>query len=342
VKLTGAAAKRFVGKPASEARAVLLYGPNRSAIDEAAAALTAHALGPSPDAMAVTRLGEDELRKDRALLADQLAAQSLLGDARVLRVRADGDSAAECIVDAINALDDGAPAAAFLIVEGGDLAARSKIRVAFENAARSYAIPFYEDDQEALSAYAAALLSEGAVKLDEDARALWEASLPGDRGLVRGEAEKLALFAHGRSAPLTAPEVAALLAVEGEAALDDATLAAAAGATRDAVENFHRAGTTGITAIKALERRLLRLQEARAAVDRGASAVDAAGRLKPPVFWKERDAFAAHIRGWTAPRLSAALDVLWRAQLRAMTAGAPQELIAAEAFRAVANMANRR
>lgn len=341
MKLTGAAAKRFVGKPASEARAVLLYGPNRSAIDEAAATLTAYALGPSPDAMAVTRLGEDELRKDRALLSDQLAAQSLLGDTRVLRVRADGDSAAETIVDAINALDDGVPAAAFLIVEGGDLAARSKIRVAFENAAKSYAIPFYEDDQEGLRAYAAALL-EGAVKLDEDARALWEASLPGDRGLVRGEAEKLALYAHGQNTPLTAPEVAALLAVEGEAALDDATLAAAAGATRDAVENFHRAGTTGIAAIKALERRLLRLQEARAAVDRGASPVDAAGKLRPPVFWKERDAFAAHIRAWTAPRLSTALDVLWRAQLRAMTAGAPQELIAAEAFRAVANMANRR
>jgi DNA polymerase-3 subunit delta len=86
----------------------------------------------------------------------------------------------------------------------------------------------------------------------------------------------------------------------------------------------------------------LRLQEARVAVDRGSSPVDAAAKLRPPVFWKERDIFNDHLRAWTMPRLAAALDVLWRAQLRAMTAAAPQDVIAAEAFRAVATLANRR
>lgn len=342
MKLTGAAAKRFLAKPANDARAVLLHGPNRSMIAEAADALTAHMLGPSPDQMALTRLGEDEIRKDRALLSDQLAAQSLLGGARVLRLRADGDSAQEPIVDAVSALDDGAPAAAFLIVEGGDLAAKSKIRSAFENAARCYAVAFYDDDDAALAEYAASLIARAEIALTPDARDLLQAALPGDRALVRGEIEKLALFAHGRSEPIAAPDVAALLAVEAESALDDATLAVAGGDARASVEQFHRAGAGGITAIRALERRLLRLQEARLAVDGGASPTDAAGKLRPPVFWKERDAFAAHLRTWTAPRLATALDVLWRAQLRAMTAGAPQELIAAEAFRAVANMANRR
>jgi DNA polymerase III subunit delta len=342
VKLTGAAAKRFLAKPANDACAVLLYGPNRSMIAEAADALTAHMLGPSPDQMAITRLGEDEIRRDRALLSDQLAAQSLLGGARVLRLRADGDSAHEPIVDAISALDGGAPAAAFLIVEGGDLAAKSKIRSAFENAARCYAVVFYEEDEAALVEFAAGLIAQAKLSLTQDARDLLQAALPGDRALVRGEIEKLALYAHGRTEPVTAPEIAALLAVEAESALDDATLAVAGGDARASVEQFHHAGAGGITAIRALERRLMRLQEARLAVDNGASPTDAAGKLRPPVFWKERDAFAAHLRTWTAPRLATALDVLWRAQVRAMTAGAPQELIAAEAFRAVANMANRR
>lgn len=174
MKLTGAAVKRFLAKPASEARAVLLFGPNRAAIEEAALALVAHVLGPSPDQMAVTRLGEEELRRDRALLSDQLAAQSLLGGARVLRVRADGDSAHEPITDAVSALDDDAPAAAFLIVESSELTARSKIRVAFENAAKSFAIAFYEDDESALTEFANGLLKESGVKLTEDARALFE------------------------------------------------------------------------------------------------------------------------------------------------------------------------
>lgn len=342
MKLTGAAVKRFLAKPASEARAVLLFGPNRAAIEEAALALVTHALGPSPDQLAVTRLGEDELRRDRALLSDQLAAQSLLGGARVLRVRADGDSAAESITEAVSALDDDAPAAAFLIVESSELAARSKIRVAFENAAKSFAIAFYEDDESALTEFANGLLRESGVKLTEDARALFESALPNDRALVRGEVEKLVLFAHGRTDALNEAEVAALLAAEGEAALDSATLAAASGKGGDAVEGFHRADVNAIYAMKALERRLLRLQEARVAVDRGASPVDGAAKLRPPVFWKERDIFSDHVRAWTTPRITAALDVLWRAQLRAMTAAAPQDVIAAEAFRAVATLANRR
>ena len=342
MKLAGAAAKRFIAKPGKETRAVLLFGPNRSLIEETALALTAFALGPSPDQLAITRLGDDELRRDRALLSDQLAAQSLLGGPRLVRVSAAGDSAAEPIVDAVQALDDDAPAAAFLIVEAGELAARSKIRVAFENAAKSFAIAFYDDSAEDISEYAASLLKSAGVALDEDARAVFESSLPGDRGLIRGEVEKLALFAHGRKAPLTGAETAALLAMEGEAALDEATLAVAGGEPKKAVEALHGADASGITAMKALERRLLRMQEARLAVDQGASPTDAGAKLRPPVFWKERDAFAAHLRVWSAPRLSAALDVVWRAQLRAMTAGAPQDLIAAEAFRVVAAMANRR
>ncbi|MES1202742.1 MAG: DNA polymerase III subunit delta, partial [Pseudomonadota bacterium] len=271
MKVAGAAAKRFLAKPPGDACAVLLYGPNRSMVAEAAEALTAHFLGPSPDQMAITRLGDEELRRDRALLSDQLSAQSLLGGARVLRIRADGDSAAESIVESVSALDDGAPAAAFLIVEGGDLAAKSKIRSVFENAARCFAIAFYEDDEAALAEYAATLIGAAKISLTEAARDLLIAALPGDRALVRGEIEKLALFGHGRTEPIEAPDVAALLAVEAESALDDATIAVAGGDAPGSVEQLHRAGAGGITAIRALERRLLRLQEARFAVDRGAS-----------------------------------------------------------------------
>ncbi len=56
------------------------------------------------------------------------------------------------------------------------------------------------------------------------------------------------------------------------------------------------------------------------------------------MFWKERDAVAAQARLWTGKKLSAAFDVLWAAELRAKTAGAPQELIAADAYRGVAKL----
>jgi hypothetical protein len=56
------------------------------------------------------------------------------------------------------------------------------------------------------------------------------------------------------------------------------------------------------------------------------------------VFWKERDAVAAQARLWTQKKLNAAYEVMWAAELRSKTAGAPQHLIAADAYRSVAKL----
>src|SRR5262249_35582128 len=151
------------------------------------------------------------------------------------------------------------PAAAFLLIEAGDLTARAKIRVAFEQAARAIALPFYDDEPAALTALAHEMLKEAGVRMTSDAEALLDSSLPGDRGLWRGEIEKLALFAHRRETPIAAIDIAALLPVEQDAALEDATLAAAAGRAGAAVEALERAGAAGVSAMRALERRLMRL-----------------------------------------------------------------------------------
>ncbi len=338
MKLAGAAAKKFIAKPDPAARAALVYGPNRSLVAEACDEIVAGLLGKDADDFSLTRLEESDVRKDKALLGDELAAQSMFGGTRVIRLRADGDSAHETITAALGDLEAGGPAAAFLVVEGGDLKGASKIRAAFEKAKAAPAIVFYEDDAESLAALAKSSLAEQRVKLTPEAEAILESSLPSDRALLRGEIEKLALFAHGRNEPVGADAVAALLAVEAEAALDEATGAATAGNAARAVEALEQGDAAAISAIRALERRLLRLMEARTMVDAGASPADAASKLRPPVFWKERDAFAAQIRRWPLGALAAALDVLWKAQVRAMTAGAPQELIAAEAFKAVAGL----
>ncbi len=342
MKLTGAGAKAFLAAPDRTARAALLFGPNRALVSESVEAVAAALLGPAPDPFALTRLQEDEVRRDKALLRDALAAQSLLGGARLVRLRAEGDGAADALLDGLALLESGAPAAAFLLVEGGDLPARSKLRAGFENAARAAAIAFYDEDQSAIFAFAASQLTANGVALTPEARRMLEQALPLDRGLVRGETDKLTLYAHALGRALEAGEVAALLAVEADAALEDATRLAAGGEAGPAVEALERAGVGGVQALRALERRLLRLMEARVQVDEGASPADAGARLKPPVFWKERESFAAQLRLWSHARLTAALDVLWRAQLRAMTANAPQDLIAAEAFRVTAGLPMRR
>lgn len=339
MKVSGAAVRRFLEKPDKKLRAALVFGPNTSLVHEAAQRLVRWALQGSDDPYAITKLGEDEIKRDSARLADALAAQSLLGGPTVVWARVDGKAADDAILHVLGEIERGAPGG-FLLVEGGDLGASSALAKAFNDAVNAAAVVFYEETDAERAGFARELAGELKLDFERDAQELFFAALPADRALARGEIEKLALYAHGLGRALTREDLEALMTDESEGALDAASLAAAAGRAAQAVEALARIdGLSGVSALRALERRMLQMQEARALMDQGMSASEAIAKLRPPVFWKDRDAVAAQARSWSAKKLSAAFDVLWTAEVRCKQAGAPQELIAADAFRSIANLA---
>lgn len=345
MKLTGPALERALKAPDRAWRGVLTFGPNRARAEEAVARLCAWWLGEAAgDPYAVTRLNEDELRKDRARLADELVAAPLFGPGgpRVVRVRAEGDAAAEPIVAALMGLEAGQPAAALLLVEAGDLPARSKIRVAFESAQTAVSMGFYEDAAKDLEQVARQSLAAHAAAIEEPALQALLAQLPNDRGIIRAETEKLALYAHGLGRAIAEDDVLALAPIEADAALDDAVVAAMRGEGAQAVEALHRSDAAGVTAIKGLERHLLRLLEAQVLIAQGVPSDKVGGKLKPPVFWKEAAAFEAQLAAWKGPRLLAALDRLRAAEIAAKTQSPTAGMIAIGVYREIAGMAPRR
>jgi DNA polymerase-3 subunit delta len=177
------------------------------------------------------------------------------------------------------------------------------------------------------------------LEFDRGAEEDFLVALPADRGLARQEINKIALYANGLGRKLTGEDLGQLLADESESALDAASLAAAQGKADEAVEALARIDAlSGISALRALLRRMQQLRDARAMIDDGASPSDAVAKLRPPVFWKDRDAVAAQARMWNAKKLNAAFDVLWSAELSSKVAGAPQALIAADAYRSIAKL----
>lgn len=339
MKLAAAAARRFLAAPAEDVRAILVYGPNRALVGEYAKVLVDHGLGGSDDPFALTRLNEDEVRKDKARLDEALHAQSLLGGPSVVWLRVDTDNASDAVLHALPDFEAG-KAQAYFVIEGGELNSKGKLVAAFEGAKAAVAIACYEETDGERAAFLRQLIDAERLNMTPDAREAFLQGAPSDRALARGELEKVLLFAHELGRPVDVADLAALAAVEAEGEIDEATNAATSGRVNVTLDRLDRlSGTGGITLIKALERRLLRLLEARTMVEDGVSAADAGDRLKPRVFWKEREAFAGQVRLWTTPRLLEALKVLWTAELRSKTAGAPQDLIAAAAYRRVAEIA---
>lgn len=338
MKIQGASIRRFIDKPDKAVRAVLLYGPNESFSHEAAQKLAAWAVGKSDDPYAVTKLGDDDIKKDTARLVDALSAQSLLGGPTVVWARINGKGADAAIVDALEGFERDEPLG-YLIVEAGDLGSTAELVKKFTAAKNAAVIAFYEETDAERAQHARALAKDMGLSFDRDAEDLFLSALPVDRGLATKEIEKLALYAHGLGRPISIADLEALMTDEGESALDAASLAAAQGKAAQAVEALARIDAlSGISALRALLRRLHQLREARLLIDGGMSPSDAIGKLRPPVFWKERDAVAAQARLWNGKKLNAAFDILWSAELRSKTAGAPQELIAADAYRGVAKL----
>lgn len=337
-QVKGASIKRFLEKPDKNVRAVLLYGPNESFTHEAAQRLAAWALGNSDDPYAITKLGEDEIKRDTAKLGDALAAQSLLGGPTIVWARINGKGADDSILAALKAIESNAPSG-FLIVEAGDIGGSADLVKKFGAATNAAVIAFYEETDAERAVYAKALAKELGITFDRDAEDYLLSALPNDRGLARQEIEKLALYAHELGRNVSTEDLEALMAAEAESALDAASLAAAQGKAVQAVESLARIDAlSGVSALRALLRRLHQLRDARIMIDSGMSSDEAVAKLRPPVFWKEKDAVASQARLWTAKKLNAAYDVLWTAEMRSKTAGAPQELIAADAYRNVARL----
>jgi DNA polymerase III subunit delta len=338
LKLAAAAARRFSEKPDLGCGAALLHGPNRGLIAQASAAIVRAATLGDPDPFAVTRLTDDDLKADRAALMDALLAQSLLGDARLVRVRLDTEAASPLVTEALKALEGGLRGH-FLLVEAYNTASSSAMVKAFEGAARAVSLAFYEDGAADLDDFARERFKALKVEASPEAiRALRDAA-SADRALLSREIEKLATFAHGLGRHLSVDDVDALIGDSATAALDLAGRLALDGAGAQAVEAFEMMeGGSAITALKVLERRLLRLAEARTLADQGMGPQAAIKALKPPVFWKDQEPMADQLRVWTGARLLSALDQVWRCELSCKRAGAAQDLLVAQCYRDVAGL----
>lgn len=321
MKVSGAATRRFLANPDKAVAAVLVYGPNTALAAEAAQGLIARALGKDADPFALTRLGEDDIRKDKARLSDALAQQSLLGGTTVVWLRIDSERENETILAALKEIEAGAQRA-FLVVEAGELSGKGKLVGGFEAAGRAASVAFYEETDAERAAALKGLIEGRNVSLTSDAMDQFLADAPVDRLLARNEIEKLAAFGHGLGRPLDIEDIQALSIASPAPELDEAVIAATSGKRAEALERLALSDANAVQAIRALQRRIARLHEARLMVEGGTPIGEAGDRLKPKVFWRERDLFAAQLRVWTVDKLRAAQTALWNAEIKSKTLSA--------------------
>lgn len=345
MKLSANQIEPFIRNFSPSERAVLLYGPDHGLVQERAAAIL-HKVLPDPnDPFALVDLSGDMIREDSARLFDEVAAISLLGGRRVIRIRDNAEKAAPALEELFNNPPPGRPEElAFVLVMGDDLDKKSFLRNLFEASKYAAAVPCYHDESQGLAGIIAQELRARQLQASPDVIAYLSDVLRGDRMLVRQEMEKLDLYA-GPEKRLTAEMVKACTADAVETSLDELCHKVALGDVAGLRRHLPKAwgqGVAPVQLLRAVTRHFQRLYVVQNAMEQGNNAEMAIKSLRPPLFFKEEANFRQALRLW--PRTAAlmkALAVLYQAELKIKTSGITPELLADRALAGIAGKARR-
>ena len=337
---------RFLARPTEGVRAALIYGRDLGVVRDRANQLAARTAERPDDPFDVAQLTDGDLGEDPARLEGELAAQSLMGGRRLVRLRFGSEKAsadklaAEALVrHAAGELNPDA----FFLIEAGALGKDSGLRKAAEKAPGAAVIPCYEDEPGDVARLVRETLAKDNVVLNADALALFVGRMPKERGVARQEMERLALFlGPGGGAVATPADLEAFLGVEPEASLADAAADAFGGRIADAQAGLRRAaqeGEAGPAAVRAMGMHLGRLRRTLTLAKSGAGLQEAA--KASGVFWKQEREFLRQARSWTLDELDRIQPEILNADRLCKTAGSPDHLIAERLALAVAGRARR-
>lgn len=328
MNLKGYEFEKLLASPPAAARLFLFHGPDAAQAAELADRLAAKLGGDRVD------LDPRALKADPGRLADEAASVSMFGGRSLLRVSGADDGAAEAAQLLLNAPAAEHPA----ILVGGELKGTSALRKLAEKHALAHTVICYAPDARAFLGLARDAARARGLDADPAALALLAAACAPERGILAQELDKLALYLGAtpeKPKRLDPEHVRAVGAGEGAADIDplvDGLAARDPKAVAQALARLEADRANGITLIRAAARRFTQLAEARAAMDAGASAEDAVGGLRPPLFWKAKAGFLTALNRWRGAELADAQAALLAAERAIKSPASVGDGLAAQAL----------
>ncbi len=322
MKLASSRVAFFLSKPDPAVRVVLIYGPDDGLVRERANRLAKTISPDLQDPFRVATLDASAIKGDPPRLFDEMASLSMTGGKRLVRVLNADEDMAEPVIKLLESLPQ---TESVLVIEAGELKKKSRLRHACEEASSACAIACYVEEGSALERTVAETLGRENIRAASDVIAVLAESLPPDTMAMRNELEKFSLYV-GKDRVATIADVRAAIGDSGAAELDELVLAVGAGESKRAmqlIDRLYAEQTSPVALLRVAQRHFMRLQWARAEVDKGVNASDAVKRLKPPVFWKYESAMIAQLRRWSCAKAEQALKRLYAAEADVKRTGTP-------------------
>ena len=309
---------------------LLIYGEDWGAVRSRSLAAVRAVVGSDASPFQRTVL----TREEHSRLRDEASSLALGGGRRVIHVQ-DGTDALAPVLEKLTVRADDI----LIVVEAGELQARSKLRAFAERQQSWAAIACFVGNTAQVGAEVRAVLAEAGLTPTADALAFLVQELSGESVTRRSELEKLSLFAAG--AGTVEVDTARLCCSQSiETSLGAAVTAAIAGRATDCdalIAELAREGATGAGLLAVLSGSVQRLLKVRLLIDSGQTAEEACRSLSPPLYPRQAASFMQDVQQWRANVLESLSDAIRQADIACKRAGSPDFTIASRLLAAVAS-----
>ena len=295
--------------------AALIYGTDAGQVRQRAAQLADAWLGPKPDPMAKLEFSGDQLKDDAAVLADELAAMSLMAPRRVILLREADDAHMDAIA---NAMPMRAPENFLVLYVTESLPATSKLRVWAERTVNVAAIACYKDEGAGLEQFVRDTLRGYGLRAGNEVTRFLSTQLSGDRQIILNELEKLSLYVGDEAEEVSLEDAMAAVGENNDQSFDELCQAVASGdmvRTCKLSDKLLMEGHPGLLIARSMMRYFSRLETIAIKRSEGMSIDAIIEGLRPPVFFKAKPVLKAQAGRWTAEHCATALARLQMLEL---------------------------
>ncbi|MCL2473376.1 MAG: DNA polymerase III subunit delta [Alphaproteobacteria bacterium] len=328
MKIPPARIDAFVKAPDKSLRVFLVYGADLGLVHERAVAISKYLISDVNDPFSSVTLDADKIAKEPFLLIDEMCSISFFGSSKLVKIR----NPASDIANAVSALLSHTSINNTLIIEDGELSAKSKLRKICEDHALAAAIPCYVEDNASKSRFIRDFLSQNSISADSSVINAVAEVMPPNRLAMRSELDKFVTYI-GNSKTASMEDVEACFQSAAGSSVDDLILAAASGNTSAAMQMLDflfAEKTPPIMILRSAQRHFMKLHFIKLQNASGISISEAVSNLKPPVFWKHKDIIAGQAAKLSVRRIEAALLRLYNSERLIKSGTVPIETLCSQ------------
>ena len=308
---------RFIQRPDSAFRVVLLYGPDIGLVTERAEILAKNTGVDLKDPFSTIRLNADDVAADKSRLADEAFTIGMFGGERLIRV---SGSTRRNLADAVKPILANAPQDAWIIIEAGDLARSAGLRSAFEKSKTGIALPCYQDNDKAIEMIINEEIVEKGLTIGRETISMLKPLLGGDRMASRNELRKLALYCLDQDS-VSQNDIREIVGDASQLDTNDIVDAVATGDMKGLQENLQRILVSGVSPDMLLIftlRHFQILHEMRGKMEHDRTPVSSLVKgARPPIHFARQSLVSKAITKWPMQNLAKAMTRLDKASFDA-------------------------